>query len=727
MRIILQRANEDSTVFEQFRLPLSVEEWTRIESATPGYPAYGNVISYTETNLTVNDVLNNCQPMYFRLYGRSTSNYDVNSMDWSREEYRGFIPSTAYAGAGNRNSQNYLAIAPDGKVYLILFSPANGRLIIIDKPDIITDPGPTDKKNKEEEHILLGSGQVFVELEPEHVQSFTEQKSNPLWSDDVHVLTSYYLSGSTPDQSKMNYALGVYNKNYTDQCAELQFQIMYADYEGKGDRDLGGLDNETITKALYTQYSNILLPQGQNKFNFNGEDEDYVYIIKVPAKRFKTTMDAGNWQLTLSSANFASNINTDSSLSELSNATYASESVTLIDTSVIAKEPVSLTTRTYDVRIGTIEDGLYINYAALPQYTSSAVYISGSIHAAIKGELTATSSIVMPLGATVGTSVTGSLSGVYINLGGGHYINSGSGTYAGTITALGTVSGSYVVSGIFTGTGKYKGITTGSISSNITLIPRITDDQAYMPSGSIDFGSEATVGYIPYTGSFLPNTNEIQGSFRMLTVSGSNLIPISNAGIIGAFYTDDITYTTYIPLDLNNADLLTVYNSTNEFFYIDAFFRITKNNYGEFYPNHGIIVLSGKKMDELGFNTNRSIERNGLNTYRLYRSMKLVCDNNFTDDSGDVLGFYGRSVDIKHNKLCFIRVNSQRLNYSNNPTYVTGESGEIIDDFKYKNKSLFTSVGLYNEKKELLAIGKISTVMQSALTKESLFKVKIGI
>jgi hypothetical protein len=154
-------------------------------------------------------------------------------------------------------------------------------------------------------------------------------------------------------------------------------------------------------------------------------------------------------------------------------------------------------------------------------------------------------------------------------------------------------------------------------------------------------------------------------------------------------------------------------------------YTIVENSGGAVYPNHGIIVLSGKRLDELGFNTNRSIERNGYNTYRLFHALQLVLDQNLTDLSGDPLGFYGRGINIQHSKLCFVRTMSKELNFSNNPTYVSGSENEIIDPLLKQDKSYFTSIGLYNPNMELLAIGKLSRPVMSSKTEQGLFTVKV--
>jgi len=75
--------------------------------------------------------------------------------------------------------------------------------------------------------------------------------------------------------------------------------------------------------------------------------------------------------------------------------------------------------------------------------------------------------------------------------------------------------------------------------------------------------------------------------------------------------------------------------------------------------------------------------------------------------------------------MCFIRVKNGIFNYSNNPTYIKNAEGELLEDFRNAERAYFTSVGIYNREKELLAVGKVSRALVSSASDEALFTVKI--
>lgn len=368
----------------------------------------------------------------------------------------------------------------------------------------------------------IGHGQVFIPFYSDDLLVDREITTEALWSNNNAYLTAP-ATASLAISASVNYCLDVYDTDPdSDPCSEVQFSIVYADYSGSGDTDAGGLDNETVTKALYSQYANVLLPKGQDKFSIDGIDQDYVYIIDVKRARYKDLLDPGNLQLTLSSVGFSSDAS-NSILANMQTGSALSGSSTFIDDSGNDPLPFNYVDKTYNLKIGTIEDGI----------------------------------------------------------------------------------------------------------------------------GSVPTAASASAD----TGSF-----------------------------------------------------------------------------GLVYPNHGMVVLSGTKLDsELGFNTNRNTQVNGYNTYRLYHSLKLVTDNALTDTSGDALGFYGRAVSMKHNNMCFVRVRNSILNHSNNPTFVTGSEGDISSNMlnTNQNKAYFTSIGIYNNDKDLLAVGKISKPILSTNWDESLFIVKI--
>jgi hypothetical protein len=74
----------------------------------------------------------------------------------------------------------------------------------------------------------------------------------------------------------------------------------------------------------------------------------------------------------------------------------------------------------------------------------------------------------------------------------------------------------------------------------------------------------------------------------------------------------------------------------------------------------------------------------------------------------------------------FVRPRSSEFNYSENPSFISGSTGEVLFPTFINNPVTFiTTVGLYNDSNELLAVAKLSTPLQKDFTKEALIRIKL--
>ena len=65
-------------------------------------------------------------------------------------------------------------------------------------------------------------------------------------------------------------------------------------------------------------------------------------------------------------------------------------------------------------------------------------------------------------------------------------------------------------------------------------------------------------------------------------------------------------------------------------------------------------------------------------------------------------------------------------NFSNNPSYVTGSVGQLAQSsFVNDPKTYVTTVGLYNDQRELLAVAKLSKPLLKSFSREALIRVKL--
>jgi hypothetical protein len=147
--------------------------------------------------------------------------------------------------------------------------------------------------------------------------------------------------------------------------------------------------------------------------------------------------------------------------------------------------------------------------------------------------------------------------------------------------------------------------------------------------------------------------------------------------------------------------------------------------YGKLYRRLGVIVLDGNRLDmSASFLTVTGSEIPGDNAFKLFRSISGSAL--YTDASGDRLGFQGRSGEKVKSTHYFVRVKNQEYNFTNNPTFVTGSEGDLAEPTMIGDPTTYiTTVGLYNDNKDLLAVGKLSKPLQKKFTKEALIKMKL--
>jgi hypothetical protein len=141
--------------------------------------------------------------------------------------------------------------------------------------------------------------------------------------------------------------------------------------------------------------------------------------------------------------------------------------------------------------------------------------------------------------------------------------------------------------------------------------------------------------------------------------------------------------------------------------------------FGLFYPDMGIFILNPAA---LGATVGSSLIPTSASVADTYY------DNNkklfLAFDAGD--DFQARRIENVSTSHYFVRANNREYNFSNNPTFVTGSTGQFSQaTFERDPKVYITSVGLYNDASELLAVAKISKPIEKSFDKEVSIKVKL--
>ena len=146
--------------------------------------------------------------------------------------------------------------------------------------------------------------------------------------------------------------------------------------------------------------------------------------------------------------------------------------------------------------------------------------------------------------------------------------------------------------------------------------------------------------------------------------------------------------------------------------------------WGKFYPELGIFAFSGNKMVTT---TGPSGAPEGL---RLGYSDSANSDDEMAAKLFKAIStgayFSLRAEEDVTSTHYFVRARNSEFNYSTNPTYQTGSNGALRHSSFIQNPQTFVStVGLYNDNNELLAVAKLSKPLLKNFERETTIRVKL--
>lgn len=152
-------------------------------------------------------------------------------------------------------------------------------------------------------------------------------------------------------------------------------------------------------------------------------------------------------------------------------------------------------------------------------------------------------------------------------------------------------------------------------------------------------------------------------------------------------------------------------------------------SYGLFLPDIGTIILNAPALDlpfvsgGIALNTQRTANTNVFNPSRLYSTG--------SGRIGMTTGSYTSSFALNSNEtitsdFVFCRARNAEFNYTENPSFISGSTGAVLYDLFINSPTTYiTTVGMYNDQNELLAVAKLSKPLKKDFTKEALIRVKL--
>jgi len=123
-----------------------------------------------------------------------------------------------------------------------------------------------------------------------------------------------------------------------------------------------------------------------------------------------------------------------------------------------------------------------------------------------------------------------------------------------------------------------------------------------------------------------------------------------------------------------------------------------------FYPSKGIVLITGSQFGS---------------------------PTTATEAANKLEQIIAKKQEVTKSYIYFVRAKNSKFNHSNNPSFVSASGGQNMIRPSIRNAdnnspiTYITTVGLYNDASELLAVGKVSNPIYKSYASEALIKVKV--
>jgi hypothetical protein len=142
-------------------------------------------------------------------------------------------------------------------------------------------------------------------------------------------------------------------------------------------------------------------------------------------------------------------------------------------------------------------------------------------------------------------------------------------------------------------------------------------------------------------------------------------------------------------------------------------------SYGYAYPDAGFIILNGDALDA-------AVADGGINLQSTQGNNETPTNPNLLreaiKDGGEFI--LDGQEDIA-SKFYFVRAKNTDFNYTTNDSFTENDGTLKFDSMIDNPETYITTVGLYNDNQDLLAVAKMSQPLPKDFTKEALIKVKL--
>lgn len=205
------------------------------------------------------------------------------------------------------------------------------------------------------------------------------------------------------------------------------------------------------------------------------------------------------------------------------------------------------------------------------------------------------------------------------------------------------------------------------------------------------------------------------GSITLTLATGSSVLKL----------TDDSTVTstaTYI----GTSRVYQLLSGSFDSIYSSAY--TVSGSYGIMIPDEGLIILNPRALANpvgaLG-GLNVTWNENSSNTVASANPSYNYNNRKVFELINSGAGFRLQNYETISSRYFFVRVKNAENNYTTNPTVIDSNGNLLYTSLIYNPQTYITTVGMYNEAGDLVAVAKLNKPLVKDFTKELLLRVKL--
>ena len=212
------------------------------------------------------------------------------------------------------------------------------------------------------------------------------------------------------------------------------------------------------------------------------------------------------------------------------------------------------------------------------------------------------------------------------------------------------------------------------------------------------------------------------GSFFIKLKNGANQISLVDDSTV-------TTTSTYVGTSRVYQILSGSYSSNTNLTTPSSSNYTVSGSYGIIIPDEGLIILNPRALALApGALGGIAASFNEYSSSEYAAGNYIYNDNNrrvFTFISSSNPAFNLQSSETVSSRYFFTRVKNSEFNYTTNPTVIDSNGNLLYTQLIYNPQTYITTVGLYNNSGDLLAVAKLNKPLVKDFTKELLLRVKL--